>query len=484
MASLLKKKRGEYFHLRVGSVTKGLSDLELYPREESLWKYLKPLVPKMGPIGAVLSIFQCLKQIHGGDWVTASTIIFGDRNFLTDRRDLIEESERLQNSESLKYVDRAFVISKGLTIEQANRYLVPDLMMVLMEESPKKVRVSESLEGMNLGELEEVAKKLKIQSGHKTRDQLLDEITQVEGVASYVFQSQDLPNLDWSWPFYFKGQLHIISKSHPKNLWLGKLFTIPQMIINMAFSEWLGRDFGSPDTWSGGENMVPALLSFEAHKVTERLNREKWVKVYDQLIEKFRYHVVQTKSVDQLRDILANQNDWLIMFEKPSKFAKEREDQLNLGEVFNNAKYEPIEIIIEGVAGLVDEEEDDDMVLRGIYFLYQVNDVELLAEYYIQMMTKIALDIGSVTGYSKFFKKKVKIFEDFGLLMTVAKMAFPSEPSNLNPETILAGYQRFSADARTMMKTVKIFPPKFPPIKSTYPQKKEKRKIKFSSPNK
>lgn len=199
-----------------GSITNS-QNIKDFPRNESLWNIMVPYIPLHSPVGALLLVFQCLKKVAEpqGFWLGSSKV-FGDANFFSDRRELIEKSEEYLFSDE----NNGFFISNPMSSEEINKYIIQDLLVDYIETHP------------HIGELNKVP-------GEETR----------------VFISAHVPETVKIWPMLTKEGWRFISKQPPtvKKEWNpSNLDDIVSFIQRVAFQTWLGAEVISKDPEESG----------------------------------------------------------------------------------------------------------------------------------------------------------------------------------------------------------------------------------------
>lgn len=205
-----------------GSITNS-QNIKDFPRYESLWDIMVPYVPLHSPVGSLLLVFQCLKKVSDpeGFWLDSSRV-FGDANFFSDRRELIEKSE-----EYLFTGDHGdYFISEPMSSEEINKYIIQDLLIDYIETHPF------------IGELRNV-------SGEETR----------------VFINPFVPEIVKIWPMMSKEGWRFVCHQPPvtKKDW-SDLDNIIDFIQTIAFQTWLG----SPVTSKPLEDFVTSPILVES----------------------------------------------------------------------------------------------------------------------------------------------------------------------------------------------------------------------------
>jgi hypothetical protein len=126
--------------------------------------------------------------------------------------------------------------------------------------------------------------------------------------------------------------------------------------------------------------------------------------------------------------------------------------------------------------------------IRNAYFLSNVHDPAILAKYCISLLLSMMNYIISIRQADiRAFTQAQRLLGDdilFGHLLTAYKLGYPSgkEMIFFQPEIIISEYKRFSRELTLLSSAIKISPQNLPSVKSVYPVKKEKKKIKFRSP--
>jgi hypothetical protein len=350
--------------------------------------------------------------------------------------------------------------------------MIPDLAVVLLEENPIPIPTDVALDGMSIDDLRDLGKSLNLEARKWDRDTLIQRIKEVEGDIPLTYASQRLPELDLSWPFFYKEDIYIISRSHVSNPWLAKLATIPQAITNFAFTTWLGQDpkIRSPEEWGEGEEIIPVVLPFEARK-GDLFDFKKWRDYYPKFKEAY-VDKLESLSADDLINIsVKGQCDFVMSpFPHHTELAKE----------VRGMPMQKIEIILgEYLEGL----PDNNTSIKNAYFLHHVIDPRDLAEYAYKCLWDIAGDVNMILGDGlKAFKFGKKLDDDFGLMVAMQKLAYPSgsDDQHFDANFLISGYRRFDRDLSPFFSSVKRVPKQLSEIKSVYPAQKQKKKIKFS----
>jgi hypothetical protein len=255
-----------------------------------LWEVLIERWEKHGPAIAILEAFHCLKKIGDGDWFSVSNKMFGEHNFFSERLEIIQEAERITKS-GVNYAEKIYAVQQ-VSREEADLRLIPDLLtMILEEDSYKKFAEKRAPKEEN----------------------------------TEVYTTERIPNITKQFPFFSKGNLYLIFERPRSNAWNGVLMTIPQMIINIAFSTWLSGEFSNPEfvskqkieDMSGGENMIPKLKPFlvERKKGSDInfFNFQIWK---NKLFEYIRENNIPSRQVMRARDIFGPSDVDLFLKEK------------------------------------------------------------------------------------------------------------------------------------------------------------------------
>lgn len=200
---------------------------------ENLWDYMVPYIPKHSPVGALLLVFSCLKKVADpkGFWLQTSQI-FGASNFFSDRRELIEQSEKW-SIDGLS--SPGWSISDPMSSEEVNRWLIQDLLVDYIDTNPLPGYIEDPESSGGSGE--------DIQ----------------------VFLDPQSPKIVKVWPFYADGW-RIIYRTPFKKWSPTNLDNIISLMQSIGFQTWLGFPATSltVDQWGGGGKIIPVSAPIKA----------------------------------------------------------------------------------------------------------------------------------------------------------------------------------------------------------------------------